>query len=94
MRKPNEDDQRPEVGAARQQVVANFDHELQRLKVIEHSAWAAFNAVSQYVDWERPTRGTNGSARDERRIEAMMLGVGAEPKRMAWTAALNLAMVS
>jgi hypothetical protein len=89
--KPTEDDPEPEASAARQQVVANFDHELQRLKGIEHTAWAAFNAVSQYVDWERPTRGTNGSARDERRFEAMMLGVGAELKRKAWAEALNLA---
>jgi phage/plasmid-like protein (TIGR03299 family) len=92
--KPTEDDPEPEVSTARQQVVANFDHELQRLKGIEHTAWAAFNAVSQYVDWERPTRGTNGSARDERRFEAMMLGVGAELKRKAWAEALNLARVN
>jgi hypothetical protein len=58
------------------------------------SAWAAFNAVAQSVDWERPTRGTNGSARDERRFEAMMLGVGAEPKRRAWSEALKLARVN
>jgi len=86
-------DDEPELTAARQQIVANFDHELQRLKGIEHSAWAAFNAVSQYVDWERPTRGA-ASTRDERRFESMMLGAGADLKRRAWAEALKLARVN
>jgi len=87
---PTEQDPEPEASAARQQVTANFDHSLQRLKGIEHSAWAAFNAVSQYVDWERPTRGA-ASTRDERRFESMMLGAGADLKRRAWNEALKLA---
>jgi len=87
---PTEQEPEPEASAARQQVTANFDHSLQRLKGIEHSAWAAFNAVSQYVDWERPTRGA-ASTRDERRFESMMLGAGAELKRKAWTEALKFA---
>jgi hypothetical protein len=36
--KPTEDEPNLEVSAAREQVVANFDHELQRLKGIEHTA--------------------------------------------------------
>jgi hypothetical protein len=48
--------------------VANLDHEYQRMKRIEHSASAAFNAVSQYLDWERPTRGFVGRDSDERRF--------------------------
>ena len=87
---PTEHDPEPEGSAARLQVTANFDHELQRLKGIERSAWAAFNAVSQYVDWERPTRGA-ASTRDERRFESMMLGAGADLKRRAWNEALKLA---
>lgn len=87
---PTEQDPEPEASAARQQIVANFDDSLQRLKGIEHTAWAGFNAVSQYVDWERPTRGA-ASTRDERRFESMMLGAGAELKRRAWNEALKLA---
>jgi len=87
---PTEQDPEPEASSARQQILSNFDHSLQRLKGIEHSAWAAFNAVSQYVDWERPTRGAAG-IRDERRFESMLLGAGADLKRRAWTEALKLA---
>lgn len=60
------------------------------LKGIEHSAWAAFNAVSQYVDWERPTRGAADSERDERRFATTMFGQGAELKRKALTTVLSL----
>jgi hypothetical protein len=74
-------------------VTANFDHELQRLKGIEHSAWAAFNAVCQSVDWERPTRGA-AITRDERRFESTMLGAGSGLKRRAWAEALKLARVN
>ena len=46
------------------------------------------------MDWERPTRGTNGSARDQRMFEAMMRGAGAELKRKAWAEGLNVARVN
>ena len=83
----------PELSAARERIVANFDHELQLLNGIEHSAWAAFNSVSQYVDWERPTRGFVGKDRDERRFASSMFGQGADLKRRAWSTALELAGV-
>ena len=79
----------PELTAARARITANFDHELQRLPGIEHSAWAAFNSVTQYVDWERPARGS-GRERDERRFASTMFGQGADLKRRAWSAALAI----
>ena len=79
-----------EVGVMRQQIQANFDHEFQRIKGIEHSAWAAVNSVTQYVDWTRPTRGATQPERAERRFQSTMLGAGAELKRKAWSAALSL----
>jgi phage/plasmid-like protein (TIGR03299 family) len=84
------DGKEPDLTAARQQITANFDHELQRLKGIEHTAWSAFNAVGQYVDWERPTRGAAGRERDERRFASIMFGQGADLKRRAWTTALAM----
>ena len=90
---PTEQDPEPEASAARLQVTANFDHELQSIKGTAHTLWAAFNAVSQYVDWERPTR-VAASTRDERRFESMMLGAGADLKRRAWAEALKLARVN
>ena len=80
----------PENQAARLGITANFDHEFQRIKGIEHSAWAAVNAVSQYVDWERPSRGKSQVERDERRLSSTFVGQGAELKRKAWMAALTL----
>ena len=80
----------PENQAARLGITANFDHEFQRIKGIEHSAWAAVNAVSQYVDWERPSRGKSQVERDERRLSSTFVGQGSELKRKAWMAALTL----
>lgn len=71
---PKEQDAEPEASAARQQVTANFDHPMQRLGTAR-TAWSAVNAVSQYVDWERPTRGALAT-RDKRRSEAILLGLG------------------
>jgi hypothetical protein len=88
----NDDDGEPELSKARQQIVANFDHDLQRLKGIEHTAWSAFNAVSQYIDWERPTRGSV-TTRIDRRFESLMLGAGAHLKRLAWSTALQMSGV-
>jgi hypothetical protein len=75
---------------ARSPAVPAFDHELQLLRGIEHSAWAAFNAVSQWVDWERPSRGDDGRTGDERRFQSAMLGTGAELKRKAFALALSM----
>ena len=83
-------DAAPEVGRIRQQIKANFDHDLQRIRGIEHSAWAAVNSVSQYVDWDRPSRGATLHEREERRFTSTMLGAGAELKRKAWDAALAM----
>ena len=81
----------PELSAARARITANFDHEFQRLPGIAHTAWSAFNSVTQYVDWERPTRGKHQQERDERRFATTMFGPGAELKRRAWQEALVLA---
>ncbi len=87
------DDNEVEFSAARKTITANFDHDLQRMKGIEHSAWAAFNAVSQYADWQRPARGALGRESDERRFASIMLGQGAELKRKAWASALEMSGV-
>ncbi len=76
--------------SARERITANFDHELQLIRGIEHSAWAAFNAVSQWVDWERPSRRGDGRTGDERRFQSALLGAGAELKRKAFALALSM----
>ena len=79
-----------EGSTAHQRIAANFDHEFQRLKGIEHTAWSAFNAVTQYVDWDRPSRGGTQVERDERRLSSTLVGQGAALKRKAWFNALEL----
>lgn len=86
-----QDGDTPELSTARAGITANFDHEFQRLPGITHTAWSAFNSVTQYVDWERPTRGKHQQERDERRFATTMFGPGAELKRRAWQEALAIA---
>ncbi|MCA9310234.1 MAG: DUF932 domain-containing protein [Phycisphaerales bacterium] len=68
----------------------NFDSGAQRLEGIEGTAWAAYNAVSQWTDWERPTRGRTAQQRDDNRLRSIWLGDSAQVKQRAWKAALEL----
>jgi len=63
----------------------------QDLPEIRHSAWAAVNAVTEYVDHHRPTRGGTPELRAERRLRSQWFGSGARLKRRAWNLALELA---
>ena len=49
---------------------------------IQGTRWAAYNAVSYYVDHERPVRG--GEYRDDRRLDASWFGNGAELRQRAY----------
>jgi hypothetical protein len=46
--------------------------------------------VTQYVDWDRPSRGGTQVERDERRLSSTLVGQGAALKRKAWFNALEL----
>jgi hypothetical protein len=58
---------------------------------IHHSAWAAVNAATEYVDHHRPTRGINPEQRAERRLRSQWFGSGARLKARAWNLALEMA---
>ena len=49
---------------------------------IQGTKWSAYNAVSYYVDHERPVRG--GAYRDDRRLDASWFGNGAELRQRAY----------
>lgn len=63
----------------------------QDMREIRHSSWAALNAVTEFVDHHRPTRGHDELARATRRLESQWFGSGAALKARAWDLALDMA---
>jgi len=63
----------------------------QGIPEIRLSTWAAFNAVTEFVDHHRSTRGRTPKDRASRRLESAWFGSGASLKARAWTAALEMA---
>jgi hypothetical protein len=62
----------------------------QDMPIIQHSTWAALNAVTEYVDHHRPTRGKSDHDRANRRLESAWFGYGAKLKAKAWDLALEM----
>lgn len=74
--------------------LANLDDPRQRIDGIGGTAWAAFNAVTQWSDHERRTRRTDGLPTEtEARQFSGLFGQGADLKREAWSKALELVAV-
>jgi phage/plasmid-like protein (TIGR03299 family) len=63
----------------------------QDIPQIRHTAWAAFNAVSEYVDHVKPTRGRDDDDRTSKRLESSLFGTGAALKSRAFDLALRMA---
>ena len=59
-----------------------LNHPTNTVGGIAGTRWAAYNAVSYYVDHERPVRG--GAYRDDRRLDASWFGTGAELRQRAY----------
>ncbi len=58
---------------------------------IKHSAWAAYNAVTEWVDHRRSRRGDDDPERASRRLQSIWWGGGAKLKDRAWNLALEMA---
>ena len=58
---------------------------------IKHTAWAAYNAVTEWVDHHRPTRAAVPTERANRRMDSAWFGSGAKLKSDAWELAIALA---
>ena len=56
---------------------------------IRHSAWAAFNAVAEYVDHHRSTRGNSELEVRGNRLKSAWFGSGSRIKSLAWDLALE-----
>lgn len=65
------------------------DDAKQNLKGIEGTAWAAYNAVSEYADHLQTFRGVNDAARRESRFNNVLFGGGHSLKAKAWGAAVR-----
>ncbi len=52
---------------------------------VKHTAWGAFNAVVEYVDYSR------SSEKNDTRSKSVLFGSGANMKQKAWDAALSIA---
>lgn len=58
---------------------------------IRHTTWTALNAVTEYVDHYRSTRGKTSLERASNRLESAWFGSGARIKERAWDLALEMA---
>lgn len=58
---------------------------------VRGTAWAALNAVTEFVDHLRPTRGGTEQQRADRRLRSQWFGSGATLKQHAWRSALEMA---
>ncbi len=77
----------------RQELFRLFEHGRgQDLPGIRHSAWAAFNAVTEFVDHHRSTRGRTDQERVSKRLESAWFGSGATLKAEAWKLAMEMAV--
>ena len=84
----NEDKRNAKVLA---HVIANYDNRRNNLPGIERSAWSAYNAVSEWADHQKASRGKNDKARAENRLNSNWFGSSAKVKEKAYELALKYA---
>jgi len=72
--------------------LANLDHPTNSLSGIRGSAWAAYNAVSQWADHQSIVRGQTEVQRADSRLHSVWFGASAELKARAFDAAVALAV--
>lgn len=63
----------------------------QQIPQVRLTGWAAFNAVTEFVDHHRSTRGADPLERSGRRLQSAWFGAGAQIKSRAWRTIQELA---
>jgi phage/plasmid-like protein (TIGR03299 family) len=58
---------------------------------IRHTTWAAYNAVTEYIDYHRTARGSDPEERSSNRLASIWFGSGAALKSRAFSLALQMA---
>jgi phage/plasmid-like protein (TIGR03299 family) len=66
----------------------------QQIPEIRHTMWAALNAVTEYVDHHRSTRGRTDGDRAGRRLASAWFGTGAKMKHRGLSLAVDFAVSS
>jgi hypothetical protein len=69
--------------------LGNFENERQSIAGVRGTAWAAFNAVMEWADWQSTVRG-QGAVQDEHRLNSIWFGTANAIKQEAFNAALTL----
>ena len=75
-----------------QQFQANFANPTNTLPGVRGSAWAAYNAVSEWADHQRNVRGSDPLLRRQRRLDSIWFGSANLLKQEAWAGALELVL--
>lgn len=76
----------------RQEMLRLFEHGIGHdMPEIRHTTWTALNAVTEYVDHHRSTRGKTAEERSSNRLGSAWFGSGARLKERAWNLALQMA---
>jgi phage/plasmid-like protein (TIGR03299 family) len=88
--------QRQKSGRARVlgQLLANFDNDRNSLPGVTHTAWGAYNAVSEWADHQRAYRGGTPADKANRRLDSVWFGTSHQLKQAAYRGALELAGVA
>ena len=73
------------------QFQSNFTNATNTLPGVTGTAWAAYNAVSQYFDHQRMFKGTNTLEKADHQLESIWFGSSHHAKQEAYQMALTLA---
>ena len=68
---------------ARAAIMAAFTDDPQNIDGVRGTAWAAFNAITQYVDHNSGYKGSNTAERAEARMDSVLLGANSRLKANA-----------
>lgn len=72
------------------ELLGNFDNERNKMAGIEHTAWAAYNAVSEYADHGQNFRGATVDDKRNARLNSIWFGKANTIKQEAFSNALQL----
>ena len=75
------------------QLLENFDNERNTLAGVRHTAWGAYNAVSEWADHQRKYRGGSAAEQLDRQLDSVWFGTSHQLKQAAYRGALELAGV-